>query len=51
MPKLLQTSGGLGLISIRERVRNVGGEVTLTSAPGRGPKVTVRVPLAVENST
>lgn len=51
MPKLLQTSGGLGLISIRERVRNVGGEVTLTSAPGRGTKVTVRVPLAVENST
>jgi signal transduction histidine kinase len=36
---------GLGLSSMEERVRLVGGELTVTSAPGRGTTVEVRVPL------
>ena len=39
-------SSGLGLVSIRERVRRVGGDIEIASAPRRGVTVTVRVPLA-----
>ena len=31
--------GGFGLISMRERARSVGGELRISSAPGRGSKV------------
>jgi PAS domain S-box-containing protein len=37
--------GGLGLISMEERVRLVGGSVTLRSEGGKGSVVEVRVPL------
>ena len=36
--------GGFGLFSIRERVHSVGGTVEVTTAPGRGFRVDVRVP-------
>jgi signal transduction histidine kinase len=36
---------GLGLSSMEERVRLVRGELSLTSAPGQGTTVEVRVPL------
>jgi signal transduction histidine kinase len=36
--------GGLGLLSIDERVRLVGGAVELSAAPGRGTTVSVRIP-------
>jgi two-component system NarL family sensor kinase len=36
--------GHLGLAAARERVRAVGGELTLDSRPGAGTRVTVRVP-------
>jgi signal transduction histidine kinase len=36
--------GGIGLISIRERARLVGGQATIQSRPGGGTVVTVRVP-------
>jgi two-component system, NarL family, sensor histidine kinase UhpB len=36
--------GGLGLTSIDERVRLVGGTVDLTTSPGHGTRITVRVP-------
>jgi two-component system, NarL family, sensor kinase len=36
---------GLGLYSMAERVRLIQGELSVTSAPGRGTTVTVRVPL------
>jgi signal transduction histidine kinase len=36
--------GGLGLISIHERVRLAGGTVDISSSPGRGTKVKVAVP-------
>lgn len=37
--------GGLGLISMEERVRLVNGKLTIQSAPGRGTLVTAFVPL------
>ena len=36
---------GLGLTSMRERARLVGGEITIDSQPLRGTKIHVRVPL------
>jgi signal transduction histidine kinase len=38
--------GGLGLLSIRERVRLVRGTVTVESSPGKGSQTTVRIPIA-----
>ncbi|MCX6632077.1 MAG: sensor histidine kinase [Candidatus Solibacter sp.] len=37
---------GLGLLGSRERAANVGGSLTIDSAPGRGTRVTLIVPLA-----
>jgi len=37
----------LGLISMRERVRMLGGTIKIKSAPGQGTRVNVRVPLEV----
>jgi signal transduction histidine kinase len=37
---------GLGLSSMQERARLVGADLSVTSAPGQGTTVTVRVPLA-----
>lgn len=37
-------SGGLGLLSMRERTILVGGEFEIESAPGRGTTIFVRVP-------
>ena len=36
---------GLGLASMNERVKYLGGRLDLQSKPGRGTRVTVRVPL------
>jgi len=41
----IQGKSGLGLVSMRERVRHLGGEVTIDSRPLRGTTVHVRVPL------
>jgi signal transduction histidine kinase len=40
--------GGLGLISLCERVRLAGGVCTIRSAPQRGTRIQAWVPLAVE---
>lgn len=37
---------GLGLVSIRERVRLVNGTVDLDSAPGQGTRLTIHIPEA-----
>ena len=44
-PSLEGQTGGLGLISMRERARLVQGHLTLTSKPGQGTRVDLRVPL------
>ncbi len=38
--------GRLGLSGIRERMRSLGGEARVISAPGEGTRVVVRIPLA-----
>jgi signal transduction histidine kinase len=40
------TRRGLGLISIAERVRMLGGTHKLVSTPGRGTTLTIRIPAA-----
>jgi signal transduction histidine kinase len=41
------TSGsGHGLVNMRQRVESLGGEFRMTSSPGNGTCVTVRIPLA-----
>ncbi len=37
---------GLGLLGIRERAAIVGGSVEIDSAPGRGTRIMLRIPLA-----
>ncbi len=39
-----RTHGGFGLVSIRERLTLLGGVLDIDSAPGRGSRVTMRVP-------
>ena len=36
---------GLGLASMRERVRLIGGEFTVRSEPGQGTTITARLPI------
>ena len=43
-------SSGLGLISMAERVEQVGGALQVRSQPGRGTQVEVRVPCAEEGA-
>lgn len=40
-----RAKAGLGVISMRERIRLVGGDLTLLSQPGRGAEVKATVPL------
>lgn len=43
----LPSKAGLGLVSVRERARRMGGDVHISSKPGHGTTVTVQVPLNV----
>ena len=45
-PESAQTKRGLGLISMRERLRLIGGHLAVESEPLRGTRVRVRVPLS-----
>jgi signal transduction histidine kinase len=36
---------GLGLVSMRERARHVGGEITIDSQPSHGTRLHVRIPI------
>jgi PAS domain S-box-containing protein len=40
---------GLGLISMQERLRLVGGKIFINSAPGKGTEISIRVPLTTKN--
>lgn len=41
----LNRPASLGLLGIRERIEALGGDVQLVSAPGKGTRIRVRVPL------
>ena len=43
--RLADGKGGLGLVSMRERLRLVGGTIAIDSRPGAGTRIEVRVPL------
>jgi signal transduction histidine kinase len=42
--------GGVGLLGMRERVEELDGEIEVSSRPGAGTKVTMRVPLGGDTS-
>ncbi|NLG50104.1 MAG: PAS domain S-box protein [Chloroflexi bacterium] len=41
---------GFGLFSIRERIESMGGRMEVESAPGQGTRVTLRLPLRLEEA-
>jgi two-component system, NarL family, sensor histidine kinase LiaS len=41
-----ETSLRFGLETMKDRAKSVGGELSISSAPGQGTRVTIRVPLA-----
>ncbi len=45
-PTTLGKTPGLGLISMRERLRQVDGDLAIQSNPGQGTRIEVRVPLS-----
>ena len=45
-PALAQSGGGFGLHGMRERITELGGGLTVESAPGEGTAVAVSLPLA-----
>jgi PAS domain S-box-containing protein len=44
-PAAIDGKGGLGLVSMRERLRLVGGAIIIDSRPSAGTRIDVRVPL------
>jgi PAS domain S-box-containing protein len=44
-PERVQEKAGLGLVSMRERLRLVGGQLSIASAPFHGTRVCAQVPL------
>jgi PAS domain S-box-containing protein len=48
-PKTVNGKARLGLVSMQERVRLVGGSLTIHSAPGQGTRIDLRVPLLDES--
>lgn len=44
-PALVVSGQGLGLLSMAERVRSLGGEFSVRSSPGQGTSVVVSVPI------
>jgi PAS domain S-box-containing protein len=46
-PDLSNSLGSLGLLGMKERAQYCGGDVHISSSPGNGTKVTVRVPVDI----
>jgi signal transduction histidine kinase len=45
-PESIQRKGGLGLVSMRERLGLIGGQLVIESQPSDGTRIRVRVPLS-----
>jgi signal transduction histidine kinase len=43
-----ETTRGLGMLGMEERVRQLGGQLELSSTPGKGTELRVRLPIATE---
>ena len=41
---------GLGLLSLRERARSIGGSLNIKSAPGQGSRFTFTVPIRIDDA-
>ena len=41
-------AGGFGLLSVRERINLLGGEMSINSTPGQGTVIVLKVPLLVQ---
>jgi signal transduction histidine kinase len=50
-PVTVRERGGLGLAGIQERVQRIGGLLQVNSAPGKGTRVAVEVPVTGEYGT
>ena len=44
-PRLAARTGGLGLVSMRERLQLVGGTLSIDSRPSGGTRINARIPL------
>jgi len=49
-PESAEGGTGLGLISMRERLRVVGGQLSIESEPSNGTRIRVRIPLPATNA-
>ncbi len=45
-PEAATGAGGLGLVGMEERARLVNGNLAITAQPGRGTRITLKVPMA-----
>ena len=44
-PNRVENQGGLGLVSLGQRAKRLGGTLSIASAPGAGTAVKVRIPI------
>ncbi len=47
-PRAIQTNGSLGILSMRERVRMVKGQMSVKSRQGEGTRIEVRAPITAQ---
>lgn len=50
-PEAAMSGGGLGLVSMRERVRLINGAIAIDSSPQHGTSIRVRVPIELEEES
>jgi len=48
---LAERLGGLGLVSMRERVQKLGGQFAIHSTPGQGTTICVQIPVLLHRET
>lgn len=49
-PQMVGVRSGLGIVSMRERLRLVGGQLSVTSKPGQGTRVSADLPFRADGS-